>query len=82
MEPITADDFDVIEHPHPAEIADRYRATRAADGEEKRREFVMLLATVAAPIEVGVQGDFFVATWWQPDVANGLDRARQAAAAG
>ena len=82
VELITADDFDVIEHPRPAEISERYKATRAADGEEKRREFVMLLATVAVPIEVGMKGDFFVATWWQPDVADGLDRARQAAAAG
>lgn len=78
MEPITADDFIVTEHGAPAEeIADRYKATMAADGDEKRREFVKLLASVAAPVAVHEGGEFISATWWTGDIADGLDRARR-----
>lgn len=76
MEPITLDDFDVIEHPHPAEIARHFAAAQAAaEPSTKAQEFVSTLNAIAAPAAVQQHGEFVSATWWVGDLADGLEQA-------
>lgn len=63
MELITVDDFEVTEHPHPAEIARHFAAAQAATGADRRAAFVELLLAIDAPAEAGICGDHFVAAW-------------------